>query len=1054
MSNGDFQPGFDPGFFIGGQPELTPDLRAASDALIQLQEKAANTVRKPLIEAGNLWKDFAEKAENQVVQPLLTVDKIADQLRNKVEQQLANEFAAARENVSALLGEQFNPNIVNIGMPPPNPGEGWGDAPPPALAPPPIIPPKPGVDFMPPPFIPGVPPAAGGLGVPLPPAAPPVIPGAIPPGAAIAPPIAPPVAPIPPVAPPALPPANQPPIGPANQQPQQPPNQPPPLAGNAPNQDGPEFYHPTEPFCYNGRYGRSWISDKDPNRRTFQDLPLPSGVKCVPGNATPQSTESDKPASGDCVPRPTGRAGMGVTDPTNPASILDVPAIDPLTGKPYCDAAPQPPANSGTVGGGTCQTSPPPQPLNPLSFAQACPGLTVPLSTSNTSEHLQFGASVLLPLIQNLHATFTAETSNINIGNKDDTPLSSVDPFQIAARMVTTGLLGSIKGVGESLFVVGESSVKMIDMLGAALSPLGGCLSPETTAATGLLMGVGLLDKYIGGPLDYLATPVVYKLQGNCPVYYPSIDNAKAAYLGNSIDIDVLKNWVAINGHCWEPFSKVLDVEMSKPIPDQLLQMNRRGIIKDSEYDEGMRRLGYIDPKHIERIKQIGEYAPPPQDIVRFMVRDADDKDLVEAFDLDCHFTDKYQDQLKEWAKWSGVSDQYMKYLWRAHWDIPSPTQLFEMYHRLSRLPESDPNHVSIENVKRALEQADIAPYWIDKYLAISHSPMTRVDTRRAYNIGVMTREDVKSTYQDLGYNEKNAETLTKFTEKEKIKAGYNHPSVARYLRGHATKLEMQIELAESGYEAEQITKISERAIKLFRWKHAGACVKALRKRFMIGEFDNDKARGILISYGLDGEQADIIIDGWGCERAAKGKEFTASLLVKLLDDALIQPNEFVQRLTRLGYREDDAIKILTMYQIKQQRIQQKLGEQQQKQLEAQLAKQARDLQKQAAKAERDNANAAKQQAARQAAENRRESALVKAARDYSLQEGIEIDIALAKIKDCYKLVRKEYGLSVDQSIQAVVIGVEKRPKDDTLDVCERIKMVADGLVMADLEAG
>lgn len=683
-----------------------------------------------------------------------------------------------------------------------------------------------------------------------------------------------------------------------------------------------------------------------------------------------------------------------------------------------------------------------------------CSDLKFPISSVTSGQQYNLAASMLGPLFADLQAN-TDMIEKLELQN--DATEAAKDGSGLASLIAHGINRAAIELKGEflsGLWTIGSSISGTLETMAKVMVPLGGCASPSVTASAATLTGIGLLDKYVGGPWDYFATPLTYTIRGGCPVFFPGVEGGQAAYLGDNIDLDVLKNWVAIAGYCWEPYSKVLESAKSKPIPNELLQMNRRKIITDEEYNKGMRRLGYVDSKHIEHIKQIGEYAPPPQDVVRFMVRDTANKDVVTTFELDKNFDDNYNGQLKEWAKWSGVSDEYMKHLWRAHWDVPSPTQLYEMLHRLSALDATDPRYVDINIVRKALVQQDIAPYWVEKFIAISYSPLTRVDVRRAYNIGVLDRAGVKRAYLDNGYNVENAETLTKFTEKEKMRAGFSHESVKRYVAGRASALEMQAALIIDGYSAEQVTKIYERATKSFRWQWAGKCVAATKKRYMIGEFDADKTRGILIGFGMDGSQADIVIEGWQCELAARGREFTAAQLIKLLDNGLLNPQEFVNRLRRLGYREEDGVKILTQWQIKQQLTMQKLSEKQNKELEKQLMKQAAQAEK--AKRQLERAQQQDQRAGERArqAQDRRDNALVKAARDYSVQEGIDIEAAYSYVKGCYTEMRKEYSLSLDESVQAVVVAIEKRPPSDEMELCKRIREVAEAMIDADKTVG
>src|SRR6201999_655363 len=184
--------------------------------------------------------------------------------------------------------------------------------------------------------------------------------------------------------------------------------------------------------------------------------------------------------------------------------------------------------------------------------------------------------------------------------------------------------------------------------------------------------------------------------------------------------------------YCPDALKDYLFAAKAKPVPIQLAMMRRREIISPSEYYSGMRHLGYLEQQTSENLFRLTEQLPPLSEIIRYMVRDADDEKLVQQFGLDTGFTDKFAKQLKQWAKDQGVPEIVAQYSWRAHWTIPSPGQLFTFWHRLRYNPQFGGKEKLLADIKAALVQQDILPYWHDAYLAVSFHPLTRVDARRA----------------------------------------------------------------------------------------------------------------------------------------------------------------------------------------------------------------------------------------------------------------------------------------------------------------------------------
>lgn len=114
-----------------------------------------------------------------------------------------------------------------------------------------------------------------------------------------------------------------------------------------------------------------------------------------------------------------------------------------------------------------------------------------------------------------------------------------------------------------------------------------------------------------------------------------------------------------------------------------------------------------------------------------------------------------------------GFDEYWADSIWASHWALPSIQQGFEMFHRLSRLPESDPRHFGLEQLRQLLKQQDVLAYYRPRLEAIAYAPLTRVDVRRMFNLGVLLKPDVVEAYMQLGYSKENAELLADFTEND-----------------------------------------------------------------------------------------------------------------------------------------------------------------------------------------------------------------------------------------------------------------------------------------------
>lgn len=221
----------------------------------------------------------------------------------------------------------------------------------------------------------------------------------------------------------------------------------------------------------------------------------------------------------------------------------------------------------------------------------------------------------------------------------------------------------------------------------------------------------------------------------------------------------------------------------------------RRGKMDDDELDIQLTILGF-KPEQQERAKQATLYYPNPEDIVRFAVREVYTPEAVQKFGLDQDTPPEYMDA----AAKGGLSPEFAQQFWRAHWLLPSPTQVYEMLHR---------GIVDEDEVQLYLRAADYMPYWRPKLTALSYKPLTRVDVRRMHRMGVLDREQVFKAYKDLGYDDTNAELMTLFTElynrgNEGEQA--QQPILDRYKRGMIDRAEAINLLSNVGIEVDNIT--------------------------------------------------------------------------------------------------------------------------------------------------------------------------------------------------------------------------------------------------------
>jgi len=206
---------------------------------------------------------------------------------------------------------------------------------------------------------------------------------------------------------------------------------------------------------------------------------------------------------------------------------------------------------------------------------------------------------------------------------------------------------------------------------------------------------------------------------------------------------------------------------------EDIMELHRRGNITPVQQTQYLNGAGY-DTEARAGLLNLQWRLPGTQDLIRFAVREVWNPVIAGKFRQE----DDFPQQLSDEARKSGMTDQVAKWYWSAHWDLPSISQGYDMVHRTvlqSKDPDADtitlPSGAKVQNVigsktlELLLQAQDVMPFWRDKVTDIAYQPLTRVDVRRMYQLGVLSEDDVYRSYRDLGYSDANATNLLEFTK-------------------------------------------------------------------------------------------------------------------------------------------------------------------------------------------------------------------------------------------------------------------------------------------------
>lgn len=327
----------------------------------------------------------------------------------------------------------------------------------------------------------------------------------------------------------------------------------------------------------------------------------------------------------------------------------------------------------------------------------------------------------------------------------------------------------------------------------------------------------------------------------------------------------------------------------------------RRGYIDEDAVDRRLKLLKF-DPVDINVIKQISLYFPTPSDLVSFAVREVYSPDIVDKFGQMEGVPDKY---LQECQK-AGLPQDQAKNYWAAHWNLPSITQGFEMFHR--RVIEQD-------ELFMLLKALDVMPFWREKLKDISYNPLTRVDVRRMYGLGVLNADDVYNSYLDIGYSPENAQRMTDFTiayENDEMNGITRSSLIDSYKDGIITREQLASYLEGLRYTPEVIEYWLEQADYEKTLEDIKIYTKDLTELYQKGAIDISEMRTFLLQADLPAKYIDQVLEKTILAKAPKVKVPTLETLTNWLEQNLIDETYYVEQLRLLGYRDRDIQIYLT----------------------------------------------------------------------------------------------------------------------------------------------
>ena len=445
-------------------------------------------------------------------------------------------------------------------------------------------------------------------------------------------------------------------------------------------------------------------------------------------------------------------------------------------------------------------------------------------------------------------------------------------------------------------------------------------LQSKPTDTHALLIKKGFTQKAAESLLDnsYKILTIDQLLLAYLKGYIPNIADLyeRAHALGyQSAEVDIL---VAANG---EPISigQALDLWNKKEGADLAISL---GVANDIEKDWALGKgvddvnravlEGPLNNYWFPAIKKLRYQMLGAPDYIRFAVRDVYNAAVRAANRLDEGFPEIVSAKLTM----LGYSPQDAKDAWAAHWELPSPSQVFEMLHR-GKLPAG----ITVDDY---LASADYAPAWRQSLSDISYNPITRTDAKRMYKLRGDFDELVRH-FKDNGYNDKDALDLAEFTrddvniegnnERRGITSGLKNAVVSMYKNRMIDADEVRSILRSMTYTDETIEQFITEA-DFFRIQDEKADVaSALKNAYVKALRSREDTVALLETAGWRGQPLDDLMGTWDLLRTSTElqphqsttRDLTKAELLSAFGDGLLDEQQLTDALLQLGYDESEA---------------------------------------------------------------------------------------------------------------------------------------------------
>lgn len=476
------------------------------------------------------------------------------------------------------------------------------------------------------------------------------------------------------------------------------------------------------------------------------------------------------------------------------------------------------------------------------------------------------------------------------------TTLLETDPViwnALASPMAITASLAARETVAETIKDKWTSFLGAMGLPAEMNDKINNIMATDTFS--GLVAGVVMALTYSLGEIlahqDVATTKATQKWLNTYRPTLPDVASLILAMYRDPNKTTEVKDLLHKYGYTDSHIDTMFAASKSIPAPDEYRALFLRGEIDEAQLTAGFKKYGFNDSE-ITSLKKLFYPIPSYQDLIQMAVREAFYPEYVEEYGLMAELPAEYL----EWTAKQGLSEDWAKKYWASHWELPSILRGYEMLHR---------DVINDEQLDSLFMAQDIMPWWRDKLKAVSYHPLTRVDVRRVYRMGIIDRNQVLRTYLDLGYNDEKAEWLTRFTEMEqgeKERDLSKAEVLSAYTKKILTQSDTEQMLLDLGYSQNEVDVLVSMKDYTEYKANKSREQKRIEKFYMAGAYTANQAINELGNLDMTGAEQNSIMQLWDAQKLAKLRSPVKKDLDGLFSANIISEGDYRTELRTLGY--------------------------------------------------------------------------------------------------------------------------------------------------------